>query len=114
MQAYHNICVYLEILGVNGVMNCVFRVVAGALVDRFKFNQVMPVIASLLTIVLLSIFYIGKLSFIGLIICMWSIYGLSFVHFSTGPAQVYLSIVVLYEGRRGGTPPLFPEVLTKS
>ena len=76
------------VAGVNGVMNCLSRLVAGALLDRFRFNHLMPVIAALLTIILICIFFIGQTSFVGLIICTWSIYFLSFTHFSTVPVQV--------------------------
>jgi predicted MFS family arabinose efflux permease len=69
-------------------MNCLSRLVAGALLDRFRFNRLMPVLAALLTIILICIFFIGQTSFVGLIICNWSIYLLSFSHFSTVPAQV--------------------------
>jgi len=86
---------------VNGIMNCLSRVVAGALLDRFRFSRLMPVIASLLTVILLSIYFIAKTSFIGLIICTWLVYALDFSHFSTVPAQtinlfpgVHSSVVV--------------------
>lgn len=73
--------------GVNGIMNCLSRGVAGALLDRIKFSRLMPLVSGLLTILLLSIFFIAKTSLPGLIICIWIIYGLSFSHFSTVPAQ---------------------------
>jgi len=73
--------------GVNGIMNCLSRGVAGALLDRIRFNRLMPVIAALLTILLLSIFFIGQVSFPGLLITIWTVYALSFSHFSTVPAQ---------------------------
>merc|ERR1712013_103304 len=73
--------------GVNGIMNCLSRGVAGALLDRIRFNRLMPVIAAFLTILLLSIFFIGQVSFPGLLITIWTVYALSFSHFSTVPAQ---------------------------
>jgi len=73
--------------GVNGIMNCLSRGVAGALLDKIRFNRLMPVISAFLTILLLSIFFIGQVSFPGLIISIWIVYALSFSHFSTVPAQ---------------------------
>ena len=66
------------------------RIVAGALLDRFRFNRLMPCIAFLLTVVLISVPFIGEVSFAGLIVCIWIIYALSFTHFATVPAQVRL------------------------
>merc|ERR1711977_438420 len=60
---------------------------AGALLDKIKFNKLMAVMATILTILLLSIFFIAQVSFPGLIICIWIVYALSFSHFSTVPAQ---------------------------
>merc|ERR1719508_540311 len=61
----------------------------------------MSVIAALLTLDLLSIFFIAKTSFLGLIICTCIIFALNFSHFSTVPAQaislfkgVHSSVVV--------------------
>ena len=71
-------------------MNCLGRIVAGALLDRFRFNSLMPSIAFLLTMVLMIVPIIGKVSFAGLIVCIWIIYALSFTHFATVPAQVRL------------------------
>jgi len=73
--------------GVNGIMNCLSRGVAGALLDRIRFNRLMPVIAAFLTILLLSIFFIAQFSLPGLIVSIWTVYALSFSHFSTVPAQ---------------------------
>jgi len=84
--------------GVNGIMNCLSRFVAGALLDKFRFSRLMPVIAALLTVILLSIFFIAKTSFIGLIICTWIVYLLSFSHFSTVPAQT----ISLFKGAHSG------------
>jgi len=73
--------------GVNGIMNCLSRGIAGALLDRVKFNHFMPAISAVLTVLLLSIFFIAQESVIGLIVCIWIIYALDFSHFSTVPAQ---------------------------
>jgi len=73
--------------GVSGVVNCLGRIVAGSLMDRFRFNRLMPSIAFLLTVVLISVPFIGEVSFGGLLVCIWIIYALSFTHFTTVPAQ---------------------------
>ena len=83
--------------GVNGIMNCVSRIIAGALLDRFRFSHVMPIIGSLLTIILISIYFIAQTSFLGLIICTWIIYALSFAQFSTVPAQVDQELVLFLQ-----------------
>merc|ERR1719222_574425 len=71
-------------------MNCLSRGVAGALLDRIRFNRLMPVISAFLTILLVSIFFISQVSFPGLIISIWTVYALSFSHFSTVPAQAII------------------------
>ena len=48
-------------------------------------------ISLLLTINLVSIYFIGQQSFIGLIICVWIVYFLGFAHLATIPAQVNLN-----------------------
>eukprot|EP00092_Neocalanus_flemingeri_P020675 GFUD01022405.1.p1 GENE.GFUD01022405.1~~GFUD01022405.1.p1 ORF type:complete len:473 (-),score=85.93 GFUD01022405.1:37-1455(-) len=73
--------------GVSGVMNCLSRVVGGALLDWISFRWLMSSMASILTIVLLSTFFISEISFTGLAICIWMINALSFSHFSTIPVQ---------------------------
>jgi len=73
--------------GVNGIMNSLSRIVAGALLDKYQFNRVMPAFAAILTVILASIFFISQESVVGLVICVWTIYALSFSHFGTVPAQ---------------------------
>jgi len=89
--------------GVNGIMNCLSRGVAGALLDRIRFNRLMPVIAALLTILLLSIFFIAQVSFPGLLITIWTVYALSFSHFSTVPAQAITSFKSIHNSVVVGT-----------
>jgi len=89
--------------GVNGIMNCLSRGVAGALLDRIRFNRLMPVIAALLTILLLSIFFIAQVSFPGLLITIWIVYALSFSHFSTVPAQAITSFKSIHNSVVVGT-----------
>ena len=64
MECVHLVCGSITffvtvVLGVNGIMKCLCRGVAGALLDRIKFNKLMPVITALLTVLLLSVFFIG-------------------------------------------------------
>ena len=69
-------------------MNCLSRAIAGLLLDRMKFSLLMPTILILLTLVLLSIFFIAQESLTGLVASIWIIYALSFANFSAVPAQV--------------------------
>ena len=69
-------------------MNSLSRIVAGALLDKYQFNRVMPAFAAILTVILASIFFISQESVVCLVICVWTIYALSFAHFGTVPAQV--------------------------
>jgi len=73
--------------GVNGVVNFLSRVVAGTLLDRIRYRILMPIMAGCLCALLLSTFWVAKVSFPGLVVCIWLIYGFSFCHFSTVPAQ---------------------------
>ena len=63
------------------------RLLAGVLIDRFDYSKLMSAFGLLLTINLVSIYFVGKY-FIGLLICVWLVYLLAFGHFSTIPAQV--------------------------
>lgn len=45
-------------------------------------------ISLLLSVVLSSIYFLGQVSFIGIIACVWCLYMLAFANFSTIPAQV--------------------------
>lgn len=73
--------------GIVGIPNCLSRLIGGYLLDRIRFNILMPGIFFTLTVVCLSTFFISQVSFIGMIICIFLIYLLSFCHFSVIPAQ---------------------------
>jgi len=73
--------------GVNGVVNFLSRVVAGTLLDRIRYRILMPTVAGCLCALLLATYWVAKVSFPGLVTCIWLIYGFSFCHFSTVPAQ---------------------------
>ena len=51
-------------------MNCLSRLLAGILIDKLGFKRLMSAFGLLVTINLVSIYFIGK-HFIGLLICIW-------------------------------------------
>lgn len=57
--------------------------------DTISFNRLMPLISFCLSAVLFSIFFIGQQSFVGIIACIWLLFGLSLANFSTIPAQAF-------------------------
>merc|ERR1719347_2487701 len=76
--------------GLTGVPNFLSRLAGGILLDKFRFNRFMPVAGLFLTVILITIFYVVKVSFFGMVVCLFFIYFLSFIHFSTIPAEVLL------------------------
>ncbi|XP_023347667.1 uncharacterized protein LOC111716443 isoform X2 [Eurytemora carolleeae] len=81
--------------GVNGLVSCIGRILAGILIDRFSFNRVMPVVGALLTIVLAITVPVSWISFPGFVALLWLAYFFAFMHFSTIPTQV----LKLYDGK---------------
>lgn len=75
--------------GVSGIANFLSRFVAGIVFDKIGYSKLMSGISLLLTINLISIYFIGQQSFIGLIICVWIVYFLGFAHLATIPAQAH-------------------------
>ena len=71
----------------SGVVNCLSRLLAGFLVDKFVYKKLMTTCGVLLTFNLLCIYFLEHY-FIGILICVWIVYFIGFTHFSTIPAQV--------------------------
>ena len=56
--------------------------------DKFGYSKLMSLVGILLTIDLVSVFYVGQLHFSALIIAVWLVYFFAFAQFSTITAQV--------------------------
>ena len=57
--------------GLGGVFSFISRIFFGILLDKIPFNRLMPMISLLLSVVLSSIYFLGQISFIGIIACVW-------------------------------------------
>ena len=81
----------------SGVVNCLSRLLAGYMVDKFVYKKFMTTCGVLLTLNLLSIYFVGQY-LVGILICVWLVYFIGFTHFSTIPAQVSVlnnSIIII-------------------
>ena len=72
----------------SGVVNCLSRIVSGFLIDKFGYSKLMSLVGILLTIDLISVYYVGQLHFSALIVAVWLVYFFAFAQFSTITAQV--------------------------
>lgn len=75
--------------GISGIVNCLSRLVSGFLIDKFGYSKLMSLVGVLLTIDLVSVYYVGQLHFSALIIAVWLVYFLAFAQFSTITAQAH-------------------------
>lgn len=75
--------------GISGVVNCLTRIVSGFLIDKFGYSKLMSMVGILLTIDLVSVYYVGQLHFSTLIVAVWLVYFFAFAQFSTIPAQAH-------------------------
>jgi len=73
--------------GGNGILNAVSRFLAGALIDRLPFNRLFPAMYLTCSGALAAIYWVGHVSFPGLVALLWTIYLLAFTHFTTVPTQ---------------------------
>ena len=71
----------------SGVANCLSRLVAGYLTDRIVYSKLMSGCGALLTINLVTIYFVGE-HFAAILVCVWLVYLLGFTHFTAIPAQV--------------------------
>ena len=71
----------------SGVVNCLSRLLAGYMVDKFVYKKLMTTCGVLLTLNLLSMYFAGQY-IVGILVCVWLVYFIGFTHFSTIPAQV--------------------------
>ena len=76
----------------SGIVNCLSRLVSGFLIDKFGYSKLMSLVGVLLTIDLVSVYYVGQLHFSALIIAVWLVYFLAFAQFSTITAQVLIKL----------------------
>jgi len=73
--------------GGNGVASAASRLVVGILLDRWMYRQVVPVFYGVLALCLISIYHVGRATFVGFMILMWMINLLTFIHFASIPTQ---------------------------
>ena len=67
--------------------NCLSRLVAGYLTDRIVYSKLMSGCGALLTLNLVTIYFVGE-HFAAILVCVWLVYLLGFTHFTAIPAQV--------------------------
>ena len=81
MTSFHILCIP------SGVANCLSRLVAGYLTDRIVYSKLMSGCGALLTVNLVTIYFVGE-HFAAILVCVWLVYLLGFTHFTAIPAQV--------------------------
>jgi len=82
--------------GVNGVMNCLSRLLGGVLLDLVPFPHLMAGISLPLAVIVASAKFVE--SFYVLLALVWFVFLLSFAHFSTIPAHA----MALFQSPHGG------------